>query len=366
MRLLIIAAGALVLGACAATGPDTVIFNGTVFTANAAQPWAQALAVRGERVVAVGDTPAIVALAGPATRRIDLDGRVVIPGLNDAHFNLDGITAAGVSALGAEAVAHGVTSLQVFSAAPVSDTVRAFRDADLPLRVRILRMPQPEAAGITRDSRPFFPPQPSPRLDVRGMGFVLGAADGQRLQQAVGWAYGSEDPLVITSLDEVATDAYITALEVRGSAEVWKAKRPRIDQLLVWPAGWEARLRRVGAVVVQSPAAGAPLASILSADIPLALGSGGAFQGFPLIQSATGPAMGREVLTVAQAIAAYTHGGATSEFGEKDKGRLMPGALADLAVLSRDPFAATGEELGRIRSVLTMIGGRPVYDVPRP
>jgi len=368
MRWLIAVVAVVTLGGCRVAPPraDTVLLNGKVFTANDAQPWAQALAIAGDRVVGVGDSATIEALAGPSARRIDLAGRVVVPGFNDAHLEWSGATTTSVRTLAAEALAHGVTSLQVFSVTPVAATVDAFREAGLPLRIRIVRMPTPDATGVNRDSRPYFPPQPTPRLDVRGMGFVLGPSDGERLRQAVGWAYGSEDPLAIASLDTTSTQAYLAALEQHGAADVWKMKRPRFDQLVTMPAEWYVGLVRVGAVVVQSPRMGAPLRSILSAGVRLALGSGGAFQGFEVIRLATERARDAEALTVEQAIAAYALGGAVSEFEDRDKGRLMPGALADLAVLSRDPFTAAPEELGRIRSVLTMIGGRPVYDVPRP
>ena len=49
---------------------------------------AQAVAVKGERIVAVGTTQDISRLAGPGTRRIDLRGRTVIPGLIDNHMHL--------------------------------------------------------------------------------------------------------------------------------------------------------------------------------------------------------------------------------------------------------------------------------------
>lgn len=68
--------------------PDLILHNGTIFTGDPAQPRAQALAIRGERIVAVGDDEAIAALAGVDTRRIDLDGRRVVPGINDAHEHL--------------------------------------------------------------------------------------------------------------------------------------------------------------------------------------------------------------------------------------------------------------------------------------
>lgn len=359
-------AWALWTSACAAPSADTVLLNGKVFTANRSRPWAEALAIRGDRIIAVGSMAAIEAEAGGSTRRIDLADRTVIPGLNDAHLKMSDATTASVRALGAEALSQGVTSLQVFSVTPVADTVRAFREADLPLRVRILRMPTPEASGVNRDSRPFFPPQPTPRIDVRGMGFVLNESDGERLRQAVGWAYGSEDPIAVASLDPQASEAYATALEAHGAAEVWKAKRPRVDQAVAMPSPWFARLPRLGAVAVQTPRPGAPLRAFLAAGVSLGLGSGDALRGFDIIRLATMAALGGEALTRDEALAAATHGSAVSEFADEQKGRLMVGALADLAVLSGNPFTATEEELGRIRAVLTMIGGRPVYDVPRP
>lgn len=68
--------------------PDLVLFNGKIFTSNAAHPYVEALAIRGDRIVAVGTSTEIVALAGKETKRIDVGGRSVIPGINDAHVHL--------------------------------------------------------------------------------------------------------------------------------------------------------------------------------------------------------------------------------------------------------------------------------------
>ena len=68
--------------------PDLILYNGRIFTANATQPHAQALAIRGERILAVGSDAEILALAAEATQRIDLQGHPVIPGINDAHEHL--------------------------------------------------------------------------------------------------------------------------------------------------------------------------------------------------------------------------------------------------------------------------------------
>ena len=146
----------LFTSACATPSADTVLFNGKIFTADPAHPWAEALIIRGERVIAVGSVTEIQRQAPESARRIDLAGRVVIPGLNDARLELSDATTASVRVLGADAVSQGVTSLQVFSVTPVADTVRAFREADLPLRVRVLRMPTPNATGENRDSRPYL------------------------------------------------------------------------------------------------------------------------------------------------------------------------------------------------------------------
>jgi predicted amidohydrolase YtcJ len=72
------------------TKADTVLLNGKFFTGVASQPYVQAVAIRGERIMATGDSRTIQALAGPNTVSIDLHGSTAIPGINDAHhhFNL--------------------------------------------------------------------------------------------------------------------------------------------------------------------------------------------------------------------------------------------------------------------------------------
>ncbi len=68
--------------------PDLILFNARIYTVSAALPWAQAIAVRRHRILALGDDAAVLALAGPQTRRIDLRGKLVLPGLCDAHIHL--------------------------------------------------------------------------------------------------------------------------------------------------------------------------------------------------------------------------------------------------------------------------------------
>ncbi len=79
---------------------DLIITNAHIFTANPAQPAAQAIALQGERIVFVGSSADARAYGwqGPATRVIDAGGRTVMPGIIDTHFhmlygalNLDGM-----------------------------------------------------------------------------------------------------------------------------------------------------------------------------------------------------------------------------------------------------------------------------------
>ncbi len=67
-------------------------------------------------------------------------------------------------------------------------------------------------------------------------------------------------------------------------------------------------------------------------------------------------------LTMDQAIAAYTTGAAFAEFAEKDKGKLMPGMLADLVVLDRDVTAASPEKVLGTKVLRTVVGGKTVYE----
>ncbi len=71
----------------AALAPGIIIVNASVHTMDDAHPVAEAVAISGNRIAAVGTTAVIRALAGPATRIIDAGGKTVFPGFNDAHVH---------------------------------------------------------------------------------------------------------------------------------------------------------------------------------------------------------------------------------------------------------------------------------------
>lgn len=532
MKIALVAAFTLAITSCAAPAPDTVLVNGKVFTSNAERLWAEAIAITGERIVAVGSTDTIAARAGTRTRRIDLGGRTVIPGLIDAHVHVgpridavemgdpaastEQIALAIKDAIGkgpdlplmveigaavwedssvnrawldamardrpvmlqmftghgaivnsamlalagiddsiadpdggrfqrdadgrlngraeeyanlligrrlaatvakadrtghyrkfsAAAVRFGITSVHVMGnsgshAAIVQDVVAS----DWPLRSRILRWPMREAGQETQDSKTHLPPQPTPRVDARGMKWMLDGTpierlaalrqpysdrpgesgrlnfSAERIEQFVGWAYGSEDPLAVHAVGDRAIETYIAAMEKAGHVDTWKLKRPRLEHGDMLAPDLMPRARALGMVVVQNPAHFTlrepivaalgpervrhvqPMKSLLDAGIPLAIGSDGQLNPFLNILFATTHAVNpAEALTREQAVIAYTFGSAFAEFSERDKGRLVPGALADLAVLSADLFSAPPGELASIESILTLIGGRPAHN----
>jgi hypothetical protein len=75
-------------GAAAPPAPaDLVLLHGRIHTEDASRSVAQALALRGNTIVAVGTDQMISAFVGPGTRTVDLNGRVVLPGIIDAHVH---------------------------------------------------------------------------------------------------------------------------------------------------------------------------------------------------------------------------------------------------------------------------------------
>src|SRR6187397_1402740 len=64
---------------------ERVYLNATIFTAVPERPYAEALSIRGDRIVAVGSRDEVLRSVGPTAERIDLQGRTLLPGLVDSH-----------------------------------------------------------------------------------------------------------------------------------------------------------------------------------------------------------------------------------------------------------------------------------------
>src|SRR5258708_26092325 len=72
----------------ATAGPaDTIVWHAKVYTVNAKQPWAEAVAIRGATIVAVGSDKEMEAYRGSSTRMIDAEGHLLLPGFEDCHIH---------------------------------------------------------------------------------------------------------------------------------------------------------------------------------------------------------------------------------------------------------------------------------------
>src|SRR5690349_8591340 len=70
---------------------ELVFINGNIYTVNDKQPHAEAVAVKGGRIVFVGSNAAAKQYQGANTRVVDLKGATVVPGMTDAHQHLEGV-----------------------------------------------------------------------------------------------------------------------------------------------------------------------------------------------------------------------------------------------------------------------------------
>src|SRR6516162_234984 len=515
--------------------PDMILFNGKIFTSDPAHPYVEALAIRGERIVAAGSTKEIGALAGPQTKRIDLGGRVVIPGIDDAHYHCDAepnafhlqfrgldptwsevadqlaeaetkaprgaliigdigptalddpqatgtsldkllpnhpvmlrtwsrhaavVNRPGLAKLGgkddepdplggrvlrsadngkltgvafeyaafrlhqavtalasesealqqmraflSQAARFGITSVQDMSMpAGAERCVALLEKAPTPIRVRVMRMAGTSAnSRDTREGR-SLPRNPTPLITVSGTKWVL---DGSPIESSAalrkpytdqpntsGWmnfnekemeamlreSLENDDQLLAHIVGDRTTEAFLTAMEATGGKAIWEKRRVRIEHGDGVMQDLVSRTKDLGVIVVENPTHVTirellvkrfgleranelqPFRSLLEAGIRLAGSDGPNNPYLNIMLASIYPGKPKEAVTREQAVIAYTLTSAYAEFAEKDKGSLEPGKLADLAVLSQDIFTIPPPELPKTESVLTLVGGKVVYD----
>ena len=95
MRLVLIILGLILLSVTPArqqVAPADILFkNGNVYTANDQKPTAEAVVVKGDRIIFVGSNADAQKYAGKGTKVVDLQGKTVLPGFTDAHQHLSGV-----------------------------------------------------------------------------------------------------------------------------------------------------------------------------------------------------------------------------------------------------------------------------------
>jgi len=78
----------MILGAQSDPASERLLYNGKVFTAEPEHPYAEAVAIRGDKIVAAGARVNVAKAVGPNAERIDLGGKTLLPGLIDSHTHV--------------------------------------------------------------------------------------------------------------------------------------------------------------------------------------------------------------------------------------------------------------------------------------
>ena len=309
----------------------------------------------------------------------------------------------------AEEARYGVTSIQELAfLMPPARAVALLKTLPAQIRVRVVRMPGTTTAGRNVAEGKGVPPHPASLITVSGSKWL---ADGVGVEGTLtprgDWKIPAKLPLdaLMTDLplqfpeaeyramlqETLKTDdqlllhisgnrsaeTVLEAIDATGGSKVWNGRRLCFEHGDgIFPDQF-ARIQQDGIIVVQNPTHLAPilppgvvpferaqpLKSLLAAGIPLAFGSDAPTNPYLDIMFATNPGnRPSEAITREQAVTAYTLTSAYAEFEEKEKGTIEPGKLADIAVLSQDIFHVPSPELPKTVSVLTMVGGKVVYE----
>jgi predicted amidohydrolase YtcJ len=299
-----------------------------------------------------------------------------------------------------QAMRYGVTSVQTMAARSPDQMAALLRKAESPIRIRLINLSLGRPGGVAQ-------PQERSRgkVAISGLKWI---GDGtpiewsaalrapytdnlktsgqenfseQDMEAMLGESLRSGDQLLVHLVGDRAVEDFLEAMTATGGPAVWSRRRVRIEHGDELMPDLIPKAKELGVIVVQNPshftigellakrygperaAHSQPFRSLMEAGVALAIGSDGPLNPYLNIMLASNdPSRPHESLTREQAVTAYTQTSAYAEFAEKDKGRLEPGKLADLAVLSQDIFQVAPPLLPVTESVLTMVGGKIVYN----
>lgn len=297
----------------------------------------------------------------------------------------------------------GVTTIQNMCIPITCDrAMELFAKSSPPIRIRLIWFGLTDQHGRMIKDRRDWPLHPMPLVTVSGTKWII---DGTPIEHSAAMrkpyadhpdtsgelnfsekemedilreSLRRNDQLMVHVVGDRTIETFLNAMDATGGERVWLERRVRFEHGDGILPDLVPAVKRLGVIEVQNPTHlsldvarwgtgraehDQPMRSLLKAGVPLAIGSDGPDNPFLNIMLATTyEGKPGEALTREQAIIAYTLTSAYAEFAEKEKGSLEPGKLADLAVLSQDIFAIPAEELPKTESVMTLVGGKIVYD----
>jgi predicted amidohydrolase YtcJ len=292
---------------------------------------------------------------------------------------------------GQASLARGITSVQdMANDLDPRTTLRVLRQAKLPIRIRVIPFSMPTTEGRQTSEWDRVDRHPSPGVVVDGRKWILEGTgiEGNALSRHAyarrpDWygrldfpvdtvrailkeALATREQLMLHIVGDSSTKLVLEMMQSLAPDSAWRALRVRFEHGDAVNGELALLAKRLGVIVVQNPThfGFQAFGSLLHMGIPIAIGSDNARNPFLNIMLAVGRQFGAaEALTREEAVTAYTRGSAYAEFQERNKGTLAPGMLADLAVLSQDIFTVPLGSLPATVSVLTMVGGKVLYDV---
>ncbi|HTS61664.1 MAG TPA: amidohydrolase [Candidatus Acidoferrales bacterium] len=113
LRCIGFVAGCLLVSLAApAQQPDTIYYNAHVITVSQSRPSAQAIAIRGDRFAAIGGNDEVLKTAGPQTRKVDLAGKCIVPGIIESHVHPIGAALSEID--GPVPLLHSIPEIQAY------------------------------------------------------------------------------------------------------------------------------------------------------------------------------------------------------------------------------------------------------------
>jgi predicted amidohydrolase YtcJ len=308
-----------------------------------------------------------------------------------------------------DAAEHGITTLQIMSEKmPPSRYVELLKQVPNSIRLRIMRMPMTDPNGRDNREGQSIPRNPSSLISVAGTKWLLDGVPVEgtfaarsakpsphffgdlqmsfpprELEGILRETIQSGDQLLVHVTGYAAAAAMLKAMQDAGGEQEWASRRVRFEHGDALFPDLIPDVKRLGVIVVEqgthldmtgmAPELMAsiraersqPIRSLMAAGIPLVLSSDEDGQSNPFLEimlATQHPNHPTEAISRKQAVIAYTLTAAYAEFAEKEKGSLEAGKLADFAVLSQDIFSVPLADLPKTVSVMTMVGGKVVYD----
>lgn len=297
-----------------------------------------------------------------------------------------------------EQLKGGITTVQQMSSTlNGAESVRIFKQANLPQRIRIIAWPHTTPTGRKLSEWNLNTNDLSQRIYLSGIKYTIDGSPMERnalrtlpYPEKPGW-YGRFN-YPIDTMKQIFKEALfdnrqlmmhitgdssfaiiLSLMKQIASKEQWKAKRVRIEHNCVGDQSGNIStsnreiLKDLGIIMMHTSwyCMASPLRSLLDNGILVGIAPDGTTNPFIEIMLMTNThSKPEENLTVEQAVIAYTKTNAFAEFADKTKGTLTKGMLADLVVLSQDIFSIPAQQLPATKSVLTMIDGKIVYQEP--